>query len=86
MIWLILWLSLAQASCDKELTDRYSEYSIAKTIEDLGTQDGAIFADAIKGLPYTEIAIKHGLTGPKEVEGIVRVAGILLTYYRDHGL
>ncbi len=59
------------AACEKSLVKQrfFSEYSIAKAIEELGNRDGNIFVAVIHGVPNRRIREKHAVSD-LEIEAI----------------
>ena len=86
---LFLALSLSFGGCHDWLAPRaarmFSEYSIAKTIEQLGPKDGAVFAHMLHGITYDRIAKRFRVT-VEEVKAIAHSGHALLMYYKDLGV
>ncbi len=57
---ILLLLSLAFASCDKQLSHPFTEVRVAKAIGELGP-DGRVFSAIIRGFSYDAIAKHFGI-------------------------
>ncbi len=87
MIFFMILSALAQDPCNQSLLSSYafSDYSIAKAIEELGGKEGVIFSYAIRGYAYETVAKKYDVD-PDLVVAITRRGVTIADKYRREGL